>query len=67
MSDDDNLDGGRWYSAREAAPYLEIREDTLKKKLRSGEIVGLQKGSKRIWHVKGSEIRKVRKSWNLDI
>ena len=64
---DETIDLGRWYSAREAAPFLDIREDTLKKKLRSGEIDGVQKGSKKVWHVKGAEIRKIQKSWNLDV
>ena len=61
------IESAKWYSAREAAPFLEIREATLKNKLRSGEIEGVQRGSKRIWFVKGSEVMKVRKAWNLEL
>jgi hypothetical protein len=64
---EEDIEPGRWYSAREAAPFLEIREDTLKNKLRSGEITGVQKGPKRMWYVKGTEIKRVRRAWNLDV
>lgn len=60
------IESNRWYSAREAAPFLGIQEATLKNKLREKTIKGEQKGPKNVWHVKGSEIKRMRKEWNLD-
>jgi hypothetical protein len=54
------------YAAQEAALLLELTVETIKKKCRDGEIKGIQKGSKKKWHVKGSEILRLRKIWNLD-
>ncbi|MGB7210527.1 MAG: hypothetical protein WBD27_17870 [Pyrinomonadaceae bacterium] len=65
--EDSPVEPSRWYSASEAAPFLDIREATLKNKLRSGDIDGIQRGAKRVWHVKGTEIIKMRKVWNLEV
>jgi len=54
------------YSVHEAEPLLELQSETIKKKLRDGEISGIQKGSKKKWHIKGSEIIRLRKLWNLE-
>ena len=54
------------YTAQEAAVLLELTVETIKKKCRDGEITGIQKGSKKKWHVKGNEILRLRKLWNLD-
>ena len=55
-----------WYSAAEAAPFVHLKEATLKNKLRDKDIKGKQVGSKKIWHVQGKEIIRYRKKWNLD-
>lgn len=55
-----------WYSASEAAPLLNLKEGTVKKRLRDGLMTGKQVGPKKVWHVKGTEILKFRKEWNLD-
>jgi hypothetical protein len=65
--EEESVEPNRWYSAADAAPFLDIQAATLKNKLRSGDIIGVQRGSKRIWHLKGTEIIKVRKAWNLEI
>lgn len=65
-NDLEEIDEKKWYSASEAAPFLDIKEATLKNKLRAGDIAGTQRGAKKVWHVQGMEIIKVRKDWNLE-
>lgn len=60
------IDPEHAYPAHEAAPLLELTVETVKKKCRNGDIKGIPKGSKKKWHVKGSEIIRLRKLWNLD-
>lgn len=61
------IDPEHSYPAYEAAVLLELTVDTVKKKCREeDEIHGIQKGPKKKWHVKGSEILRLRKLWNLD-
>ena len=54
------------YSARKAADLLEVTAETVKKYCRNGKIKGKRRGPKKIWHVQGSEIIKLRKAWGLD-
>jgi len=60
------IDPKHWYPAEEAAPFLGIRDATLKNRLRKGSIKGRQQGPKKVWHVSGAEIKRVRKEWQLD-
>jgi len=60
------IDDGRAYTVQEAAKFLELTAETLKKKCREGEINGIQKGPKKKWHIRGSEILRLRELWNLD-
>jgi excisionase family DNA binding protein len=60
------IDEDRSYTVQEAAPLLELTAETLKKKCREGEINGIQKGTKKKWHLRGSEILRLKKRWNLD-
>lgn len=61
-----SLDPGAWYSAREAAPWLEVTEQTVTDYCRDDRIKGKKIGPKRRWHVLGSEIIRKRKEWGLD-
>lgn len=56
----------RWYTARQAAPYLDIAEVTVKEHCRRGTIRGKRRGSLKAWYVKGREIIRCQKAWNLD-
>ncbi len=60
------IDPEHSYPAHEAAVLLELTVDTVKKKCREEHIKGIRKGARRKWHVKGSEILRLRKLWNLD-
>lgn len=60
------IDPEHSYPAHEAAILLELTVDTIKKKCREEDIAGIQKGPKKKWHVRGSEILRLRKLWNLD-
>lgn len=61
-----SIDPEKRYTAREAAPLLEITEATVKKKCREEDIQGIQVGTKNVWMIYGSEILEVRKRWKLD-
>jgi hypothetical protein len=55
------------YTVQEAMPLLDdLTAETIKKKCREGEIKGTQAGKRKKWHIKGLEIKRVRKLWNLD-
>jgi hypothetical protein len=61
------IDPNHSYSASEAAPLMDLTTaDSVKKKCRENEIDGIQKGKRKKWYVKGSEILKYRKRYNLD-
>lgn len=68
MAEDKNSEiiRDKWYSASEAAPLVQLRETTLKKKLRDKQIKGKQVGTKKVWHIQGNEIIAFRKKYNLD-
>jgi hypothetical protein len=55
------------YTVQEAIPLLDdLTAETIKKKCREGEINGTQGGKRNKWHIKGSEIKRLRKLWKLD-
>lgn len=60
------LEPGRWYSAREAAAYLEVTELTVTRYCRDGILKGKKIGPKGRWHVPGSEIARLRRHWGLE-
>ena len=60
------IDPRRWYTAREAAPLLDVTEVTVKEHCRKGTIKGKQRGTLKAWHVRGTELTRLRKKWNLD-
>jgi hypothetical protein len=60
------IDDDRWYSVKEAEPLLDLTAETIKQKCRSGDIKGVQKGPRKKWYIKGAEIKRYRKAWNLD-
>ena len=57
----------RWYSAREAAPYLEVVEDTVKRWCRHNKFTpaAIKRGAKQAWHVKGAAVIKKRRELGL--
>ena len=58
---------GKWYTASEAAPLLEVTGPTVKEYLKNGTLRGRQIGFRKQWHVKGSEIQRLRRKLGLDI
>ena len=54
------------YTVHEAVDLLRLTGETIKKKCREGVIKGTQVGTKKQWHIRGSEIIRLRKLWNLD-
>jgi hypothetical protein len=56
----------KWYSANEAAPLVQLKEATLKKKLRDKQIKGKQVGTKKVWYIQGKAISEFREKYNLD-
>jgi hypothetical protein len=57
----DDLD----YSVVESSELLKITSQTTAKYLRSGELKGLKKGPKGKWFIKGSELKRIQKKWNM--
>ena len=60
------IEAKRMYTAREAAILLGVTPDTVKSYCRDGKIAGKQVGPKQNWMVAGTEIARLRASWNLD-
>lgn len=60
------IDPDRWYTAREAAPFLGVTELTVKEYCRKEIIKGKQRGARKTWHVQGREIIRRQKALNLD-
>ncbi len=60
------IDPNRWYTAREAAPFLDATEVTVKEHCRKKMIRGKQRGTMKAWHVQGREIIRRRKELSLD-
>lgn len=61
------ISSDKWYTAREAAALLDVTEETVKDYCRRDKIKGRQVGPRKQWHVRGTEIERIRKEWNLDI
>jgi excisionase family DNA binding protein len=57
----------RFYTAQEAASFLRLTAETIKKKCRDGKIKGEQVGTKNQWRIKGSEINRLILRWKLDL
>jgi hypothetical protein len=57
----------RFYTAQEAAPFLKMTAETIKKKCREEEIKADQVGTRKQWHIKGSEINRLIVLWKLDL
>jgi len=60
------IDPKKSYSAKEAADFLEVSEDTVKDYCRRKKLPGKQVGPKKRWHVLGTSILKQRKDWDMD-
>lgn len=60
------IDSAQWYTAREAATFLDVTADTVKSYLRDGKLKGEQAGPKRQWRVRGAEVIRLLKEWKLD-
>ena len=60
------IDPAKFYPVSEIAHLMNLREETIKKKLRNKEVFGKPIGTKGVWHVKGSAILKFRADFNLD-
>lgn len=56
-----------WYSARDAAPHLEVVEQTVKNWCRQKKFdpKPIKRGAKKAWHVKGAAIIKKRAELGL--
>ena len=68
-SQNGRIDQNHWYTAAEAAPFFEVKPETVKKYCRDGDVrpEGIQRrGRRKVVHVKGSEIIRLRKEWSLD-
>jgi len=57
----------KWYTAAAAAPFLKVTPATVKDYIRKGVIKGKQVGRRKVWHIKGSEIVRLRRDFELDI
>ena len=61
-----SIDPKKLYSAKDAAGLLNIGAETVKKYCGSGKLKGKQIGPKKVWHVPGSEILRLKKEWGMD-
>ncbi len=64
------IDPNRWYTAAEAAPFFEVKTaETVKRYCRDGDVKNegmRRKGRRQVVLIKGSEIIRLRKEWDLD-
>lgn len=60
------VDETQEYTAREAAPLLEVTAETVKQYCREGFLKGKQVGRKKQWKIKGAEIIRVRGELGLN-
>ena len=63
------IDPDRWYTAVEAAPFFEVTSETVKRYCRDGDVKNKgmrRKGRRQMLLIKGSEIIRLRKEWDLD-
>jgi hypothetical protein len=60
------IDPKKLYSAREAADFLKVNEETVKNYCRSKQLIGKQIGPKKKWYVSGAAILKREKEWGQD-
>jgi hypothetical protein len=60
------VNGDKWYSAREAATFLTVTEGTVKKYCRAKILTSKRIGPHNQWHVLGQSIRSLREKWDLD-
>lgn len=56
----------RWYSAKDAAPFLGVSSETVKRYCKEKKFHGKRVGPKKEWFVKGSEILQKQREWALD-
>ena len=63
------IDPDHWYTAAEAALFFEVTSQTVKRYCRDGDVNResiRRKGRRNVVQIKGSEIVRLRKKWNLD-
>ena len=63
------IDPNHWYTAVEAAPFFEVTAETVKRYCRDGDVKNegmRRKGRRQMLLIKGSEIIRLRKEWDLD-
>jgi hypothetical protein len=56
----------KWYSAKEAAPFLRVNPETVKKYCKNGDFRGKRVGPKNEWFVKGTQILRKQREWALE-
>jgi Helix-turn-helix domain len=56
----------KWYTPKEAAPFLRVGAESVKKHCRDKKLRGKQVGAKKEWMIPGTAIIKKRKEWKLD-
>jgi len=61
-----NIDPKKMYSAREAADFLKVNEETVKIYCRRKQLTAKQLGPRKKWYVKGAMILKQRAEWGVD-
>jgi helix-turn-helix protein len=60
------LNSKKWYTPAQAAPFLKITPETVKKHCRGGALKGKRVGAKKQWMIPGTELAKKRREWELD-
>ena len=60
------LNTAKWYTPAQAARFLGIQPETVKKHCRGRTLTGKQVGPKKQWMILGTEIARKRKEWRLD-
>jgi hypothetical protein len=64
----ETVDKDRWYTLRDAVPFLGgmVVEETLKRYCRENRVKAKQVGPRKQWHIFGAEIERLRQEWRLD-
>jgi hypothetical protein len=60
------IEPNRWYTAREVERFLNVKEQTITRYCRTGELNPAEKrGPRQQWYIKGAAIIRLRNRWKL--